>query len=120
MTKEEQIEELVEYIIEAMDMSALENYAKQQLEEYRQYRRIASELLKKVEQMTGYGIDFKKYNEARKKLTKVSVSGKMSQSDILEFIDAARKYANMNLKFVPKAQINDGGFQKAVSGLFQK
>ena len=33
MTKEEQIEELVEYIIEAMDMSALENYAKQQLEE---------------------------------------------------------------------------------------
>ena len=34
MTKEEQIEELVEYIIEAMDMSALENYAKQQLEEY--------------------------------------------------------------------------------------
>ena len=34
MTKEEQIEQLVEYIIEAMDMSALENYAKQQLEEY--------------------------------------------------------------------------------------
>jgi hypothetical protein len=34
MTKEEQVEELVEYIVEAMDMSALENYAKQQLEEY--------------------------------------------------------------------------------------
>lgn len=34
MTKEEQVEELVEYIIEAMDMSALENYAKQQLSEY--------------------------------------------------------------------------------------
>jgi len=37
MTLEERasaIEQLVEYIIEAMDMSALENYAKQQLEEY--------------------------------------------------------------------------------------
>jgi len=34
MTKAEQIEQLVEYIVEAMDMSALENYAKQQLEEY--------------------------------------------------------------------------------------
>ena len=33
-TKEEKIEQLVEYIIDAMDMSALENYAKQQLEEY--------------------------------------------------------------------------------------
>jgi len=37
MTLEERasaLEQLVEYIIEAMDMSALENYAKQQLEEY--------------------------------------------------------------------------------------
>jgi len=34
MTKEEQIEELVEYIVEAMDNSALENYARQQLSEY--------------------------------------------------------------------------------------
>ena len=34
MTKEEQIEELVEYIVEAMDISERENYAKQQLEEY--------------------------------------------------------------------------------------
>ena len=32
--KQEQVEELVEYIVDAMDMSALENYAKQQLEEY--------------------------------------------------------------------------------------
>ena len=34
MTKEEQIDELVEYIVEAMDNSALENYARQQLSEY--------------------------------------------------------------------------------------
>ena len=34
MTKEEQINELVEYIVEAMDNSALENYARQQLSEY--------------------------------------------------------------------------------------
>lgn len=34
MTKEEQVEQLVEWIIESMDMSALESYAKQQLEEY--------------------------------------------------------------------------------------
>ena len=34
MNKAEQIEQLVEYIVEAMDMSALENYAKQQLGEY--------------------------------------------------------------------------------------
>jgi len=32
MTKEEQIEELVEWIIESMDVGALENYATQQLE----------------------------------------------------------------------------------------
>ena len=32
--KEEQIEELVEWIVESMDMESLENYAKQQLEEY--------------------------------------------------------------------------------------
>jgi len=34
MTKEEQIEELVEWIIESMDVGALENYATQQLEYY--------------------------------------------------------------------------------------
>jgi len=34
MTKEEQIEELVEWIIESMDVGALENYATQQLEDY--------------------------------------------------------------------------------------
>ena len=34
MTKEEQVEQLVDFIIESMDMDALENYAKQQLEEY--------------------------------------------------------------------------------------
>ena len=34
MTKEEKIEELAEWIIEHMDMSALESYAKEQLEEY--------------------------------------------------------------------------------------
>tara|TARA_R100000306_G_C4318804_1_gene114027 strand:- start:524 stop:697 length:174 start_codon:yes stop_codon:yes gene_type:complete len=34
MTKEEQVEELVEYIVESMDMNALESYVKQQLEEY--------------------------------------------------------------------------------------
>jgi hypothetical protein len=34
MTKEEQVEELVYWIIECMDMDALEEYAKQQLEEY--------------------------------------------------------------------------------------
>ena len=32
--KEEQVEELVEWIVESMDMESLENYAKQQLEEY--------------------------------------------------------------------------------------
>ena len=30
----EQVEQLVEWVIDSMDMSALENYAKQQLEEY--------------------------------------------------------------------------------------
>ena len=34
MTKEEKIEELSEWIVEHMDMSALESYAKEQLEEY--------------------------------------------------------------------------------------
>ena len=34
MTKEEKIDELTDWIVEAMDVSALENYAKQQLEEY--------------------------------------------------------------------------------------
>ena len=34
MTKEEKIEELAEWIVESMDMSALESYAKEQLEEY--------------------------------------------------------------------------------------
>ena len=34
LTKEEKIEELAEWIIEHMDMSALESYAKEQLEEY--------------------------------------------------------------------------------------
>ena len=34
MTKEEKIDELTEWIVEAMDVSALENYAKQQLTEY--------------------------------------------------------------------------------------
>ena len=34
MTKQEKIEELVDYIVESMDMSDLEAYAKQQLEEY--------------------------------------------------------------------------------------
>ena len=34
MTKEEKIEELSEWIVEHMDMSELESYAKQQLEEY--------------------------------------------------------------------------------------
>jgi hypothetical protein len=34
MTKEEKIDELTEWIVESMDVSALENYAKQQLEEY--------------------------------------------------------------------------------------
>jgi len=34
MTKEEKIDELTEWIVEAMDVSALENYAKQQLSEY--------------------------------------------------------------------------------------
>ena len=34
MTKEEQIEELAEWIVESMDVGALENYAKQQLEDY--------------------------------------------------------------------------------------
>jgi len=33
-TKEEKIDELTEWIVESMDVSALENYAKQQLEEY--------------------------------------------------------------------------------------
>ena len=34
MTKDEKIDELTEWIVEAMDVSALENYAKQQLTEY--------------------------------------------------------------------------------------
>jgi|TARA_B110000263_G_scaffold156145_1_gene135597 hypothetical protein len=34
MTKEEKIEELAEWIVESMDMSALESYAREQLEEY--------------------------------------------------------------------------------------
>ena len=34
MTKEEKIEELSEWIVEHMDMSELESYARQQLEEY--------------------------------------------------------------------------------------
>jgi len=34
LTKEEKIDELTEWIVEAMDVSALENYAKQQLTEY--------------------------------------------------------------------------------------
>ena len=34
LTKEEKIEELAEWIIEHMDMSALESYANEQLEEY--------------------------------------------------------------------------------------
>jgi|TARA_R110000824_G_scaffold27216_2_gene92709 hypothetical protein len=34
MSKSEQVEQLVDWIVESMDMSALENYAKQQLEEY--------------------------------------------------------------------------------------
>jgi len=33
-TKEEKIEQLVEYIIDAMDMSALTNYAQQCLSDY--------------------------------------------------------------------------------------
>jgi len=34
MTKEEKIEELTEWIVEHMDLSELESYARQQLEEY--------------------------------------------------------------------------------------
>ena len=34
MTKEEKIEELSEWLVEHMDVSELESYAKQQLEEY--------------------------------------------------------------------------------------
>jgi hypothetical protein len=34
MTKKDKIEELAEWIVESMDMSALESYAKEQLEEY--------------------------------------------------------------------------------------
>ena len=34
MTREEQIEELTEWIVEHMDIAELESYAKQQLEEY--------------------------------------------------------------------------------------
>ena len=34
MTKKEQIEELVEWIVESMDMDSLENYVRQQLSEY--------------------------------------------------------------------------------------
>ena len=34
LTKEEKIEELTEWIVEHMDMSELESYARQQLEEY--------------------------------------------------------------------------------------
>ena len=34
LSKEQKIDELTDWIIESMDMSALENYAKQQLEEY--------------------------------------------------------------------------------------
>ena len=34
LTKEEKIEELSEWIVEHMDMSELESYARQQLEEY--------------------------------------------------------------------------------------
>ena len=34
MTKEEKIEELAEWVVEHMDMSALESYALEQLEEY--------------------------------------------------------------------------------------
>ena len=34
LTKEEKIEELAEWIVESMDMSALESYAREQLEEY--------------------------------------------------------------------------------------
>ena len=34
LSKEQKIDELTDWIIESMDMSALEDYAKQQLEEY--------------------------------------------------------------------------------------
>jgi len=34
LTKEQKIEELVTYIVDSMDMSALEDYAKEQLAEY--------------------------------------------------------------------------------------
>ena len=34
MPDAEQVEQLVDWIVESMDMSALESYAKQQLEEY--------------------------------------------------------------------------------------
>ena len=34
MTKEEKIEELTEWIVEHMDLSELESYARQQLEEH--------------------------------------------------------------------------------------
>ena len=34
LTKEEKIEELAEWVVEHMDMSALESYALEQLEEY--------------------------------------------------------------------------------------
>ena len=34
MSKSEQVEQLVDWIVESMDMFELESYAKQQLEEY--------------------------------------------------------------------------------------
>ena len=34
LSKEQKIDEVTDWIIESMDMSALEDYAKQQLEEY--------------------------------------------------------------------------------------
>ena len=34
LTKEEKIEQLVEYIVESMDMSALESFVKENLTEY--------------------------------------------------------------------------------------
>ena len=34
MTKEEQVEELAAYIVDSMDMSTLESYAKQSIEDY--------------------------------------------------------------------------------------